>query len=143
MIGTRVVVESKRLDFLLKKMIKEQPRKVKTALGKSASHGINIILDRNKKGEGLKGRFTPYSKEYAKYRRANNFQTSRVDLNVTGDMWAAMKVSKNTSREAVISFTSREEAKKAHGNHKIRPWFGLTRKERDSVRLVFKREFFQ
>ena len=143
MINTSVKVDTKAVDRLLNKMIKEQPRKVKTALSKTASEGINTLLDRTKKGKGLYGRFKGYNAKYAEYRREKGRQTNHVDLNFSGDMWAALKVTKNTSEKAVISFTQQAEAVKAQGNNKLRPWFGLTDKEQDRLRDVFKRELFR
>ena len=143
MITTSVQVDTKAVDRLLNKMIKEQPKKVERALGRTASEGINTILDRTKKGKGLFGRFPAYDPKYADYRKAKGRTTSRVDLNDTGKMLAALKVTKNTRYQAVIGFTQRQEEIKAQGNNKTRPWFGLTRKEEDRLRKVFKKELFR
>lgn len=143
MITTSVQVDTKAVDRLLNKMIKEQPKKVERALGRTAEKGIRVILDRTEKGKGLYGRFKPYSPKYAEYRKSIDATTSIVDLNVTGQMTKDLKVQKTTKFESVIGFIQETERRKAQYNNKLRPWFGFTRKEEDRLRKVFKKELFR
>jgi hypothetical protein len=129
-------IDRRELDRKLAAIVKEQPKKVGKALGRTASLGINILLDRLKVGEGLKGAFKPYSESYA-WDRQNikpKAQVAFVDLNRTGKMWSSLTITKLTRSKAVISATGALDKKKIANTDKQRPWFGF--KPDEEKRLV-------
>lgn len=66
---------------------------------------INRITARTNMGIGADGqRFAPYSAAYAKQRATNGLGTSRVDLNVSGEMLNAMTVEEVTDTRVVVGF---------------------------------------
>lgn len=121
-------IDRSQLDKKLDAIVKEQPKKVGKALGKTASLGINILLDRLTVGQGLKGAFKPYSEQYAWHRQnvKPKAQVKFVDLKRTGAMWGSLTITKLTRSQAVISGTDAFNRKKIANTDKQRRWFGFT-----------------
>lgn len=72
-------------------------------------------LDRTGKGIDIEGRaFEPYAESYVPVRQARGAQTGHVDLNLSGQMWAALQVDADDGR-ATLSFQG-DPAKRAHGH---------------------------
>tara|TARA_R110000796_G_C14205890_1_gene392519 strand:- start:36 stop:455 length:420 start_codon:yes stop_codon:yes gene_type:complete len=116
---------------------KELKGSVKSALLKTALHGINIIEDRTAENRGLKGRFPKYSQKYLEFRESKG-RGKNVDLQFTGKMLGSMSAI-STSRYAEIYFMRGAEAQKAAGVGKKRPFFGFSRKERHRLaEFLFK-----
>ena len=112
---------------------KELRGSVKSALLKTALHGINIIEDRTAENKGLKGRFPKYSPKYLEFRQGKD-----VDLQFTGKMLSSMSAI-STSSYAEIYFMRGAESKKAAMVGKKRPFFGFSRKERHNLaEVLFK-----
>ena len=127
-------IDTRQLDKRLATIVREQPKKVQKALGKTASTGIRWILRRTNEGQGLKGAFKPYSENYALFRELHGRPTAVVDLNFFGDMQKDLAVTKLTASKAVISAISALEKKKIAKTDKQRPWFGF--KPAEEKRLV-------
>lgn len=128
------------LDGIAKKVNnqgKELRGSVKSALLKTALHGINIIEDRTADNRGLKGRFPKYSPKYLEFRKSKG-RGKNVDLQFTGKMLGSMSAI-STNSYAEIYFMRATEAKKASGVGKKRPFFGFSRKERSNLaEVLFK-----
>jgi hypothetical protein len=133
-------IDKSQLDRKLAAIVKEQPKKVGKALGRTATLGINILLERLDDGQGLKGVFKPYSESYALFREMKGKQAALVDLNFSGDMWSSLTVSKLTTKKAVISATSALEKKKIAKTDKQRPWFGFKPDEEKSLVRFFGKQ---
>lgn len=116
---------------------KELRGSVKSALLKTALHGINIIEDRTADNKGLKGRFPKYSPKYLAFRQSKG-RGKDVDLQFTGKMLGSMSAI-STSSYAEIYFMRGAESKKAAMVDKKRPFFGFSRKERHNLaEVLFK-----
>lgn len=97
----------------------------------------DTIDKRTRSGRGIKGSFKPYTKSYAEYRVSKGRQKRPVNLTFTGKMLQNMtwKTYKAGSRITIeFFFSSATEATKAAANHKIRPWFGLSKREEGKFR---------
>lgn len=78
------------------------------------------------KGVGSDGRkLSPYSKQYANYKKSTGRQTKYRDLTYTGNMWQSLTATKLGSDAARMFFGSAAEAKKAGYNDKRTPFFEL------------------
>ncbi len=130
-INSNIVDIGRKID----KKGKELRASVKSALLKTALHGINIIEDRTADGRGLKGRFPKYSPKYLEFRKSRG-RGKNVDLQFTGKMLGSMSAV-STNSYAEIYFMRSAEAKKAAGVGKKRPFFGFSRKERKNLSQVF------
>ncbi len=133
-------IDTSQLDKRLAAIVKKQPKKVKKALGKTATLGIKILLERLAVGQGLKGAFKPYSESYALFREMSGKQATLVDLNFDGDMWSSLTISKLTTKKAVISATSALEKRKIAKTDKQRPWFGFKPDEEKRLAKFFGKQ---
>jgi len=124
--------------------------KIPVAVSRSAQYTESIILARTAKGEGVDGKFEPYSTGYADAKRDGWAGTrSRqgfggdpsgiVNLMVHGTMLAAMQTSAegNTAR---IHFGRATEARKAAFNHAQRPFFAVNNAEHDQIVAFFNKQ---
>jgi len=129
---------AKEVKAKLEKKGKDVGKSVSRALSITAQEGINIIERRTKRSVGFKGgKFTGYSPKYAKFRRFKG-RTNRPNLEFSGKMLGAI-TSRADRKKATIFFTRAAEAKKAAGNNKLRPFFGLNRKEEKKLGDIFFR----
>ena len=86
---------------------------------------INTIRRRTTiEKRGLNGTFKKYSKEYSEYKSKIRPGYSGVDLQLTGKMFANLKVITYNTQRVIIGFTGVNAVKAAY-NNKIRPFFGL------------------
>tara|TARA_R110000744_G_scaffold327575_1_gene433271 strand:+ start:64 stop:486 length:423 start_codon:yes stop_codon:yes gene_type:complete len=134
----RLDVSPRNLSSLPKKLRKKIQAKYKSALFRVAQIGINIIQDRTKQGKGYKdGAFKRYSEKYAAF-RSEKGATLRPNLELSGNMMAAM-TSKANYKRAEIFFRGKEESGKASGNNASRPFFGFSRDEQVELGKSFER----
>jgi len=124
--------------------------KIPVAVSRSAQYTESIILARTAKGEGVAGRFEPYSTGYADAKREGWGRSGStpgfggdasgiVNLMVHGTMLAAMQSSSdgNTAR---IHFGRATEARKAAINHDRRPFFAVNNAEHDHIVAFFNKQ---
>ena len=136
-----IKTNAKDIAKRVKKKGKALSKSVEKALSITAQAGVNIILDRTKKGQGYKGgTFKGYSTignsgGYAAF-RAKKGRGSTPDLNFTGKMLGAMTTKAN-SKQAEIFFRGATESGKAAMNNKTRPFFGFSSKEETKLGEVF------
>ena len=127
---------AKKVKAELEKKGKDVGQSLKRALSITAQEGINIIERRTARSVGFKGgKFTKYSPKYARFRRFWG-RTNRPNLEFSGEMLGSM-TSKADRKKATIFFTRPDEAKKAAGNNKLRPFFGFSRKEEKKLGDIF------
>ena len=102
---------------------------------------IEYIYDRTNDGLDKRGRpFKPYSKEYIDSMSGRiGRKGSKVDLQLSGDMLAAMKLKKSSKGSIEIGFSDSENRAKAEGNilgsygqssanpSKARDFFGISK----------------
>jgi len=97
---------------------------------------INTIRRRTTiEKRGLNGTFKKYSKEYSEYKSKIRPGYSGVDLQLTGKMFANLKVITYNTMRVIIGFTGVNAVKAAY-NNKIRPFFGLKLEE---LRKILKK----
>ena len=81
--------------------------------------------------------FKPYTKEYKEYKQKKRPGFTGVDLQLTGRMFANLKVKEHTKEKAVVGFSG-IHAIKAFVNDKTRHFFALSKAElRKIIKLVF------
>lgn len=152
-VGMSVSMNSKALERRLKMLEKKLPQKIDNALSKTAQKGAEIITQKASRGLGAFAPFVAYSDEYAKAKREGWERTAsrpafsgdasgRVNLMVTGRMWAALTTSKRRGY-AVIYFRGAEEAKKAFYNNERREFMGFNRTSQKRLFKIFQREVFK
>jgi hypothetical protein len=143
-----VKVDSKRISDALKKAGNDLPKKIELALETVAALGTEIILDRTEEGRGYKGKFKPYSKEYAEEKRMgwpasknrakfSGDPSGVVNLQLHKQMLSSMQ-SKAKGKQAQIYFSNPFAAMKAAFNNRTRPFFGFNRKEIDEIVKKFE-----
>jgi hypothetical protein len=120
-----------------------KPKKVKRALTLAALGQERDIKTRTAQGKGLYGNFKVYSDEYMEFKTKRKGSSSKVNLYLTGKMLGNLGVVKADHREAVISFSSKSERKKAKLNGVKRPFMGITSTEQDAIAKRFKRALFK
>ena len=148
-LAVKVDIKPKSFKGIAKKRQAEIKAGIKLALSRTAQVGINIIQDRTAEGQGYKGKFKAYSKDYAiakkegwpRSKSRSSFSgdaSGIVNLNVTGKMTGGMTSKANSSR-AVIFFTNPKITERAMINDSIRPFFGFSRLEEKQLAKTFER----
>jgi len=127
---------SLRLD--LDRKIKYLPAQIDRALAITAQQGVNMILDRTRKGKGINFPFKPYSDKYAKFRSQKGRQVFPVNLNFSGRMLGAMATQRVRQSFQKIYFDRAEESRKAYFNNQIRPFFGFNDREKAFLGKFFR-----
>lgn len=146
----RVDVDATKVTALIKNAAKALPKDVDRALSITAQQGINIIQDRTAEGRGYRGRFMPYTPQYAKAkaegwpgtasRRAFSGDPSGiVNLQVRGTMLSSMTSNKVSSTAYEISFSRAAENAKAYWNNRTRKFFGFNQQEKRQLARVFSK----
>ena len=117
---------------------KQVSAKMRKALAVAGTQALTMIKRRTDKGQGLDGKFKPYSKEYQKYKIKKRKSPNVVTLKDTASMMLNMtgRVQGNT---ALIYFDTSESNRKAYFNNKLRPFFDLTREEQKKIGNTFTR----
>ena len=138
---TPTIKGNKELQRKLDRQIREQPRQVQIALGRTAEFLMGLIKKRTQKGKSADGSaFAPYIPEYKAFRRKKGRQVNFPDLNFSGNMLSNM-TQKSTSTQAIIYFASKAQAIKAIGNQKKRPFFLIGQREGKTLINLFAKEF--
>jgi len=136
-------VDDRRLRRKLNQQIREQPRQIKIALGRTAEFLLGLIRNRTQKGKDANGRnFRPYVSEYKEFRKQKGRQVRFPDLNFSGQMLSNM-TQKSNSKEAILYFASIFQNLKAVGNQKKRPFFLIGNKEQKTLIDFFAKELFK
>ncbi len=134
-------VDDKVLQKKLTKQIREQPRQVKIALGRTAEFLMGVIKQRTQRGKDADGRsFKPYTPEYKAFRRKKGRQANFPDLNFKGNMLSNM-TQKSDPKKAILFFASKAQSIKAVGNQKKRPFFLVGQREGKTLINIFAKEF--
>jgi hypothetical protein len=160
----KLTVEDNSLQVAknFERQVKEQPQIVKTALGRTAEFVMFLIKQRTAKGQSADGgSFPPYSTApyffnitpksktptyktfqggYKEYRGFMGRQTSKPDLNFSGNMLSNI-TQKSSPTEAIIYFASKFENTKALGNQKKRKFFAIGQREQQPIMNVFMKEY--
>lgn len=136
-------VDDLRLRKNLRKQIREQPRQVQKALGRTAEFLLGLIRKRTQKGKDAdNNNFKPYTSEYKSFREQKGRQTIFPDLNFSGQMLSNM-TQKATPKQAILFFASKFQGLKAIGNQKKRPFFLIGDNERKTLINFFAKELFK
>jgi len=136
-------VDDARLKRKLNQQIREQPRQVQIALGRTAEFLLGLIRKRTQKGKDADGRnFRPYTPEYKAFRRQRGRQVQFPDLNFSGQMLSNM-TQKATPKQAILFFANKFQNVKAVGNQKKRPFFLIGNKEQKTLINFFNKELFK
>ena len=160
----RIAVDDNSLQVAknFEKQVREQPRIVKTALGRTAEFLMGIIKQRTSRGVNADGNaFPPYSTKpfffnitpksatptyqtfeggYKEYRSFMGLQSNKVDLNFYGNMLSNI-TQKSSPTEAIIYFANKFENTKALGNQKRRKFFAIGQREQLPIINKFMQEF--
>lgn len=112
--------------------------RMKATLGDAVKVEQGRVKQRTQAGTGLNASFMGYSDSWAEVRRKKKLRTDIVDLTFTGRMFDSMRTDVTdqgpTKVRAVVSFGSNEFSKlKAAANHKLRPFFGFSKEQRDII----------
>lgn len=134
----KINVKDSALRIDLDRRLKALPKNIDRALAITAQQGVNIILDRTEKGEGINFRFAPYTDKYAKFRQQRGRQVFPVDLNFTGRMLGSMTTERVRSGVQRIKFGRAEESRKAYFNNQKRPFFGFNQREKVLLGKFFR-----
>jgi hypothetical protein len=136
-------VDDLRLRKNLRKQIREQPRQVQKALGRTAEFLLGLIRKRTQKGKDAdNNNFKPYTSEYKSFREQKGRQTIFPDLNFSGQMLSNM-TQKAKPKQAILFFASKFQGLKAIGNQKKRPFFLIGDNERKTLINFFAKELFK
>ncbi len=136
-------VDDARLKRKLNQQIREQPRQVQIALGRTAEFLLGLIRKRTQKGKDVDGKsFRPYTPEYKEFRRQKGRQVQFPDLNFSGQMLSNM-TQKASPKQAILFFANKFQNVKAVGNQKKRPFFLIGNKEQKTLINFFNKELFK
>ena len=136
-------VDDARFKQKLDQQIREQPRQVQIALGRTAEFLLGIIRNRTQKGKDADGgNFRPYKPEYKSFRRQKGRQVRFPDLNFSGQMLSNM-TQKSSPKEAILFFANKFQNMKAVGNQKKRPFFLIGDRESKTLINFFAKELFK
>ena len=134
-------VDDARFKRRLDQQLKDQPRQVQIALGRTAELLLGLIRKRTQKGKDADGKnFRPYKPEYKAFRRAKGRQTRFPDLNFSGQMLSNM-TQKANPKQAILFFANKFQNLKAVGNQKKRPFFLIGNRETKTLINFFAKEF--
>jgi hypothetical protein len=153
-------VDDRKLQQKIDQQIREQPRQIQTALGRTAEFLLQDIKRRTQAGKDSKNNVfqgystTPYffnigSKAnpvyktfqggYKEFRQFKGRQNNKVDLNFSGQMLSNM-TQKSTPTQATLFFSNVFQAKKAIGNQKKREFFAIGNRQKQIINF-FAKEF--
>jgi len=136
-------VDDARFKSKLNQQLREQPRQVQIALGRTAEFLLGMIRKRTQKGKDADSKnFVPYKPEYKAFRREAGRQVRFPDLNFSGQMLSNM-TQKSSPKEAILFFANKFQNLKAVGNQKKRPFFLIGDKEQKTLIDFFAKELFK
>jgi len=134
-------IDDRRLRRKLDHQIRNNPRQIQIALGRTAEFLLGLIKQRTQKGKDADGRsFKPYTLEYKAFRRKQGKQVRYPDLNFSGNMLSNM-TQKSTPKQAILFFASKAQSIKAVGNQKKRTFFAVGDREGKTLINIFAKEF--
>ena len=134
-------IDDRRLRRKLDQQIRENPRQIQIALGRTAEFLMGLIKQRTQKGKDADGRnFKPYTPEYKAFRREKGRQANFPDLNFKGNMLSNI-TQKSTSKQAILFFASKAQNIKAVANQKKRTFFAVGDRESKTLINFFAKEF--
>ena len=134
-------IDDRRLRRKLDQQIRENPRQIQIALGRTAEFLMGLIKQRTQKGKDADGRnFKPYTPEYKAFRREKGRQANFPDLNFKGNMLSNI-TQKSTSKQAILFFASKAQNIKAVANQKKRTCFAVGDRESKTLINFFAKEF--
>ena len=134
-------IDDRKLRRKLDQQIRENPRQIQIALGRTAEFLLGLIKQRTQKGKDADGRsFAPYTPEYKSFRREKGRQVNTPDLNFKGNMLSNM-TQKSEPKKAILYFASTAQNIKAVGNQKKRPFFLVGQREGKTLINIFAKEF--
>lgn len=116
------------------------PKYVDNALYAVAQGGIYIIQTKASQGEGYKGNFKPYTRQYAAWKRRRGNVFSSPNLELEGDMMRDMQPKRGRG-QSEIYFREPESARKAVWNNRTRPFFGFSSKSREKLVKEFTKSY--
>lgn len=122
------VRDNTRLEELTRDLNNELVR----AVDKAMANQLRRLIKRTDRGEGVDGKFAPYTPEYRDWKVKEKGRNARPDLTLSGNMLANLTHKTKSSGGKItgrIGFTSLKERKKGEGNQKKRPFIGLKREE--------------
>jgi hypothetical protein len=136
-------VDDRKFKRKLNQQLREQPRQVQIALGRTAEFLLGMIRKRTQKGKDADGsNFKPYTPEYKSFRREKGRQVRFPDLNFSGQMLSNMTQKSNT-KNATLFFASKFQNAKAVGNQKKRKFFLIGNREQKTLINFFAKELFK
>ena len=147
-----ISVNSQEVVLSVGRFKKNMNVNIEKTLMKTANYGIQIILTRTQKGQGLNGAFRPYSPQYLKWKTQKYGSISRTpNLQLTNEMLGAIAPTKVSPKTVRLGFTRLGAgtavskigpAKKAWYNQVagrvLRPFFGFTKPEIKRLTQFFK-----
>ena len=139
----KITVEDNSLQVAknFEKQVREQPKIVKTALGRTAEFLMGIIKQRTQRGINADGNsFPPYTEAYKKFRQNAGRQTQYPDLTFSGQMLSNI-TQKSSPTEAIIYFANKFQNTKALGNQKKRKFFAIGAREIQPIMNVFMQTY--
>jgi len=133
-------VNRKKFQRFISRFKTRLNRAIPKALNRSGEKTVETILDRTKRGVGLRGAFKRYSDEYRETRQEAGRGT-KPDLNFSGRMLSNLDVEKKSTNRVLVTFKRREEEKKAKYNQKKRPFMGVRPQEKKFIVNAFVKQF--
>lgn len=136
---------------IIERKVKARMEPMWKAFQKAVETEKEVIRSRTQQGVDVNGEtFEPYSpknpgRNWAAVRKRKGFQTSRVDLSFSGDMFKALKVSFRRDGFkflATVFFNERKQSQKAKGHHtgqlgptkfEPRKFFGFSKAQQDKI----------
>ena len=136
-------IDDRKFKRKLNQQLREQPRQVQIALGRTAEFLLGMIRKRTQKGKDAdNNNFKPYTSDYKEFRRKDGKQVRFPDLNFSGNMLSNM-TEKANPKEAILFFANKFQNLKAIGNQKKRPFFLIGDKEQKTLIDFFAKELFK
>lgn len=136
-------VDDAKFKRKLNQQIREQPRQVQIALGRTAEFLLGLIRKRTQKGKNADNQtFKQYTPAYKALRRQKGRQVRFPDLNFSGQMLSNM-TQKASPKQAILFFANKFQNVKAVGNQKKRPFFLIGDREQKTLINFFGKELFK
>lgn len=92
------------------------------------------------RGEGVRGKMPKYSQMYVLRKSATGRQAVYRDLTYSGNMFQSLTY-RIEGRRAILFFNSEAERKKAQGNQKRYPFFGIGVNEKRVIKELAKKYY--
>ena len=121
-------VDDARFKRKLNQQIREQPRQVQIALGRTAEFLLGLIRKRTQKGKDADGNTfkKKYTPEYKEFRQMLSNMTQKA-----------------SPKQSILFFANKFQNVKAVGNQKKRPFFLIGDREQKTLINFFGKELFK